>query len=369
MKSTVAKIYLDNFRENLHFIRSKMNKNTKMCVAIKADAYGHGAIECAKVAEECGVEYLAIARVSEGVQLRRAGIGADLLLLSLCDPSEMDELVQNRITPLVFDSEYVDLVANAAKKAGVQNYAVHLAVDTGMGRIGCYPEDAGKLAKKIVSDGLFFGGICTHFSVSDSKNEDDVLYTKNQFARFLSAIENVRRAGIEPGIRHCAASAPTLFCPEMHLDMCRPGIVCYGYYPGDFTGDDLKPVMSLITKVSAIRRIKAGESISYGRTWTAKKDTNVAVLPVGYADGLLRRHAGIFVSIDGKSYPICGRICMDQCMVDIGDDKIERWNEAVIFGPKESGAILSAKEIADGAGTIPYEITCAVSKRVARVFV
>ncbi len=367
MESTVAKINLEHFRSNLKFIRSKMALGAKMCVAVKADAYGHGAVECAKVAVASGADFLAIARVSEGRELREAGIKSNLLLLSLCLPEEMDELVSLNITPLVFDEAYIELVSNAAKRAKKDGYPVHLAVDTGMGRIGCLPQEAGEIAQKIVSCGLHFGGICTHFSVSDSKKEKDESYTRLQFERFLFAIEEVRSKGIEPGIRHCAASAATLLRPEMHLDMCRPGIICYGYYPGDLSGSELKPVMSLVTRVSSIRVLPAGSCVSYGRTWKAEKDTRIAILPVGYADGLLRRHADSSVLILGKTYPIRGRICMDQCMIEIGDDKIERWSEAVIFGWENGGQ--SAQMLADRAHTISYEITCAIGKRVPRIFV
>ncbi|MBQ0050850.1 MAG: alanine racemase [Treponema sp.] len=385
MTSTIAKIYIDNLRHNLNLIRSKINKNAKMCVAVKADAYGHGAVECAKVALECGAEYLAIARVCEGVELRNAGITAKLLMLSLANPQEMEELVRTEITPLVFDSEYAELVAEAAKKAGKAEYAVHLAVDTGMGRIGCLPEEAGAVAKKITGLGLKFEGICTHFAAADSENPSDREYTEFQFKRFMEAVENVKKAGIDPGIRHCANSALTLDKPEYHLDMCRPGIIVYGYYPDTLDREyfarkgeniELKPVMALCTKVVAVRKFTEGRSISYGRTWTCGGETDIGVLPIGYADGLFRRFAraggnseDLKVAINGTEYPVRGRICMDQCMVDLGKDSaVERFTEAVIFGPEESGALQTAQKIADQTGTISYEVTCGVGKRVPRVF-
>lgn len=371
MKPTIAKIYIENLRANLRFIRSKIRTGAKMCVAVKADAYGHGAVVCAREAVACGADFLAVARVSEGIELREAGISVPILLLSLCDRSEMDDLVSFGITPLVFDSEYIGEVAAAAGRAGKRGFSVHLAVDTGMGRIGCLPENAVSLAREIAGSGvLSLGGMCTHFSTADSFDDGDVEFTDLQFRRFLKATEDVRSAGIDPGIRHCANSALTLARPETHLDMCRPGIIVYGYYPGDIRGSDLKPVMSLSTKVVAIRRFAAGVPVSYGRTWTTPCPTNIGVLPIGYDDGLFRRFAGkLSVAINGKAYPVRGRICMDQCMVELGDDDVPRWSEAVVFGPPESGALQTAEELAAMTGTISYEITCQVSKRVERVFV
>jgi len=370
MKPTIAKIYLKNLEHNLKFIRSKINPNSKMCVAVKADAYGHGAVRCAQTAVECGVDFLAVARVSEGIELRNAGIEIPILILSLCDLSEMEDLVKFNITPLVFDEEYICEIEKVVKNLGKTDYPVHLAVDTGMGRIGCLPEDSVKFAKVIDSSKyLKLEGMCTHFATADSYEKEDIDYTNLQFERFLFATESVKNAGINPGIRHCANSALTLNRPETHLDMCRPGIIVYGYYPGDFKGNDLKPVMALTTKVVAIRDFDEGKSISYGRTWTSTKKTKIGVLPIGYDDGLFRRFAGkIQVAINGKNYPIRGRICMDQCMVDLGDDKIERWSEVFIFGSKEDGSLQSAQELADLTDTISYEITCQISKRVERIF-
>ncbi len=350
-----------------------------MCVAVKANAYGHGAVECAGIALACGADFLAIAAVSEGIELREAGIHAPLLLLSLCQPEEMDSLVANDITPFVFDKDYVDLLSQAVQKAGKKDYAVHLAVDTGMGRIGCYPEEAADIARHILSTGkLLLGGMSTHFAVSDSPAEGDEAYTARQFARFTQAIENVKAAGINPGICHCCNSAATLEKPEYHLDMVRPGIIVYGYYPDGKPRQyyerkkmpiDLRPVMALVTQVVAIRPIKKGMSVSYGHTWTAEEDTMTGVLPIGYADGLFRRLAPhLQVAVKGKAYPVRGRICMDQCMIDLGKNPVERWSEAVLFGPKESGAVLTAQELADATGTISYEITSAITKRVPRVY-
>ena len=379
MRATVAKIYTENLRHNIREIRKRVSPRTNLCVAVKADAYGHGAVKCAEIALEQGAEFLAVAAVSEGAELRAAGIAAPVLLLSLCHPDEMDELVANDLTPLVGDADYAGAVARAVRRAGKMRYPVHLAVDTGMGRIGCYPREAAVLAREIVAtDALALGGMCTHFAVSDSPASADKSYTDVQFARFSQAVASVRAEGIDPGICHCCNSAATLERPEFYGDMVRPGIIVYGYYPDGkprsyYTGIgrdiDLRPVMALATSVVAVRPLEKGMSVSYGRTWTAERDTTLGVLPVGYADGLFRRFAPVMrVGVNGASYPIRGRICMDQCMVDFGTDTVERWSEAVLFGPKESGAAQSAQELADATGTISYEITSAITKRVPRLY-
>lgn len=384
MRATFARIHLENFKFNLRYIRSKMADGAKMCVAVKADSYGHGAVQCAKAAVECGAEFLAVATVDEGIELRNAGINADILVLSLCQKEEMQSVVKYSLTPLVFDEEYIGFVKEAAASLNVKDFSVHLAVDTGMGRIGCLPEDAGKVAKIITESGwLKLGGICTHFSVADSTEKQNVEYTQNQFRLFMEAVETVKKEGINPGIRHCSNSALTLTQPQMHLDMCRPGIIAYGYYPGQVDktyfknkGEKvfLKPVMELVTKVVAIRNFEKDKSVSYGRRWTSRNKTKIGVLPIGYADGLFRRfnqeETKLFIAIKNKKYPVCGRICMDQCMIELGEDSdVKRYDEAVVFGPEECGALMSAQEIADATGTISYEITCGVSKRVPRIFV
>ncbi|MBQ0039126.1 MAG: alanine racemase [Treponema sp.] len=382
MRTTKAIIHLGHLKSNVSSIKSLLKKNVKMCVAIKADAYGHGAVPCAKAAVEAGADYLAIATVDEGIELRTAGIKVPLLLLSLCSPDEIPDAVRYGLTPFVFDSEYIQLFAGVCKTVGIKDFPVHLAVDTGMGRIGCQPKMAGKYASEIVKTGvLVLGGTGTHFALSDGISKAAVKYTKRQFEEFKTALKSIKKCGIEPGICHCANSAATLNNPEYHMDMVRPGIICYGYYADEVSKEylaskkvsvDLKPVMTVETSVCAIRPFAEGKSVGYGCTWVADKDTDIAVLPVGYEDGWFRRFStdGITVSINGNSYPLRGRICMDQCMVDLGKDhKVKRWDKAVLFGCPEDGALQTADDIAKLTGTIPYEITCGISKRVPRIFV
>lgn len=382
MRATKAIINLNNLRSNIKEIKKLLKNDTKLCVSVKANAYGHGSVECAKIAVEEGAEYLAVATPEEGAELRQAGLTVNIIMLSLCTPEEMELVVENNITPFVFDEEYIRDFEKVCIKAGKSDYNVHIAVDTGMGRIGVKPENAGQIAK-IIADSkvLRLGGVGTHFALSDDTSSTGKDYTKEQFKRFISAVDCIKAEGINPGICHCSNSAATLDCPEMHLDMVRPGIIVYGYYADQVDESylanknisvHLKPVMTLQTQVCSIRHFSKGESVGYGRTWIAKEDTDIAVLPIGYGDGFLRRFStsGVKVCINGKCYPICGRICMDQCMVDIGknNNSVKRWDDVILFGSKESGAHQSAEEIAKLTGTISYEITTCLTNRVERVF-
>lgn len=381
MRGTRALIHLDNLSHNIREIKRFIADRTALCIAVKANAYGHGAVECAKVAVECGVSFLAVATVEEGLELRNAGITAKILLLSLCHPSEVETAVLHDITPLVFDTEYIARFAEAARSAGKIHYPVHLAVDTGMGRIGCLPHEAAQLARAISDSGVLVqGGTCTHFAVSDSIQPNDRSYTDVQFARFTEAIGAIEAAGLSPGLRHCCNSAATLDRPEFHLDMVRPGIIAYGSYADEVSKEylsrkgtpiDLKPVMTLCSTVSATRMFEGGKSVGYGRTWTAPATTEIAVLPVGYGDGWLRRfsESDVSVAIDGKPYPLRGRICMDQCMVDLGKASgVRRWDTAVLFGDRTHGALQTADDLARKTGTISYEITSCITSRVPRVY-
>ncbi len=386
-RCTRAILYKDNLKYNLEQIKKYVGNGTKICVAVKADGYGHNAVLTAQLAEELGIEYLAVATVDEAIELRHAGIKAQILLLSICTPVEMSDLFEYKITPLVFGEEYIRLLIKACENyienagaAKEKKYDVFLAVDTGMGRIGCYPDEAGEQAQLIQnSTHLKLAGMCTHFAVSDSLLQNNQDFTKQQFDQFKTAVKNVKDKGIEPGICSCGASAALLNNPDMHFDMVRPGIITYGYYPDEITGDylkkagknfDVKPVLALETKVVAIRHFPAGKSVSYGRTWTAEHDTDIAVLPIGYADGLLRRFSpGLEVTINGKNYPVRGRICMDQCMVEIGKDNknVKLWDKVLIFGPKECGALNTADDLAKLGNTISYEVLTSITKRVQRV--
>ena len=376
-----AIIYTENLKNNIVEIKKCLSPQTKLCIAVKADSYGHNAILTSKLAEEAGVEFLAVATVDEGIELRNAGIKCNILLLSICIPEEYESLFKYDITPLIFDLENIKNLSDAADKYFTNNtkFKVQLAVDTGMGRIGCYPDEAGEQAQVINnSNHLILSGMCTHFAVSDSLDKENIEFTNKQYEDFEKAIENVKNKGINPGICSCSNSAAIMNNKNMHINMVRAGIITYGYYPDDITKEylksvnkdiELKPVLSLETKVVAIRHFKKGQSISYGRTYVCENDTDIAILPIGYADGLLRRFSpGLCVTINGKNYPVRGRICMDQCMVELGKNhNVKLWDKVLIFGPKESGALNTADDLAKIGNTISYEVLTSISKRIERV--
>jgi alanine racemase len=307
--------------------------------------------------------------VDEGAELRVAGIDAPILLLSLPMPDEYEALISHGLTPFVGDKACIAALEHAAAALRAR-VAVHLKVDTGMGRIGCPPEDAAELAGYADScPHIRLEGIATHLAVSDSQKPEHIRYTKEQLRRFVHAVDAVKRAGVNTGVIHAAASGGVLLHEDSWFDMVRPGVMLYGYPPNPALAGllPLEPVMELVSHIVYIKRVKKGESVSYGRTWIAPCDTTIATIPIGYGDGLNRLLSNNHVVlINGTSHPVVGRICMDQCMVDLGQDAApQQFEKVILFGTKPA---LSAMDMAERLGTIPYEITCAINKRVPRVY-
>ena len=370
MRATQAHINLDNLHENINTIKKYVKQGTKLCCAVKADGYGHGAVRVSVAALKAGASFLAVASISEGIELREAGIVAPILSLSLPLKDEIPSLIVHSITPLVFDTEFIDQLNDVAISMH-RKIPVHLKIDTGMGRVGCSKEEASTLAKKIaISEGLYLEGVCTHLACADSLIEDDIAYTKKQINNFSYAVNQIKKEGINPGILHCSNSGAIFLHPEAHFDMVRPGIVIYGYSScAKEMGIELKPVMEFSSQIVAIKHFKKGDSVSYDRTWVANEDCDIGVIPAGYADGLLRRLSpGLEVSINGKMYPIVGRICMDQCMVYLGKNyDVKRWDKVIFFGPEKN--CNTAEDLANSIETISYEILCGVNKRVPRIYI
>lgn len=380
MRATRAFIHLDNLASNIAAIRSYIdkdstgNKRPLICLPVKAGAYGHGAVSVANAALKAGAAALAVATVDEGIELREAGINAPVLLFSPAMPDEWEAAAEYKLSPLLSGVYEIEGFARAALKTGQTNAAgVFLKIDTGMGRTGCSVENAAALAKVINKKGLRLAGCITHFAVADSVLGDNAEFTKRQLALFEDAVRSIRAAGIDAGIVSAANSGAVLLNRAAHLDMVRTGIAVYGYAAIDGVEPpiSLLPVMELVTQVVLIKKILLDETVSYGRAWTAPCDTHIGVLPIGYADGLPRRlsaETGFFISIGNERYPLAGRICMDMCMVDLGTNlKVKLYDKAVIFGPNPN--CLDAAALATMCGTIPYEITCGISRRVPRVYV
>ncbi len=377
MGKTIARIYLSHFEHNIQTIQT-LAPNKKICLAIKANAYGHGLVAIAQKAHELGIEFLSVATVDEGIELRNAGIRTPILLLSLCHKDELYDVIAYSLTPLVADIEFIDLLYKEFESANRTTFPVHLKIDTGMARHGVQEKDALHLAKHIQSKkGLYIEGTCTHLAVSDSVFNEDILFTKKQIEIFNSIVSLLQRDGISTGILHCAASGGILMHEDSHFDMVRPGILAYGYYPSkdlfdyfeDKTELSFKPVMELISYVTAIKEIEEGQTVSYGRKWKATKNTHIATLSSGYGDGYSRKLSSeVTVTIRNKIFPVVGRICMDQCVIALEKkDDIKKWDEAILFGPHKN--CNTALDIANIIDTIPYEVLCAVSARVKRIFI
>lgn len=370
MRATQALIYLDRLKKNIETVRNRIGPKPLLCMPVKADGYGHGAIPIAQAALCSGAAALAVATVQEGAELRKAGIDAPILLFSIPLPEELDELAAYQLSPFIADKECAQALAAAANRAGVR-LQVHLKIDTGMGRVGCRPEAAAELAASIASfPSLHYAGTATHLAQADSLADTAQAYTQKQLARFKEALDAIRKAGFDTGIVHAANSGAVVLHEDGYFDMVRPGILLYGYPPSAELASllQVEPVMDLVTSVVFIKKVTSGEALSYGGTWIAPGDRMIATLPVGYGDGLPRGLSGkLQVLIRGTLYPVVGRICMDQCMVDLGQDtEVRRWDPVIIFGGTQGA--LSAGDLAAKLHTIPYEITCTINKRVPRVY-
>jgi len=367
MRATKAIIHLENLRHNIRLVRRHVGPDKKICMAVKADAYGHGVHKVVQTALSEGIESFAIATVQEGIDIRTEGVDVPILLLSLPLPEELPEVIRHGLTPLVTDRHFLRVLEDAAAEQG-RRIEVHLKVDTGMGRIGCFPEDAVELATLTsASRWLRLAGVCTHFPVADLPEN---AFTTAQIERFAKIIEAIRAKGIDTGLVHAANSGAVLGYPASHFDMVRPGILLYGYYPSQDQPRALpvRPVMELESRIVFLKRVPKGTSISYGMTYLTDRETTIATIPVGYGDGYSRLLSGRGeVLVDRKRYPIVGRICMDQLMVDLGAaPSVALYDRVTLFGPDPDGP--DAEHIATLIGTIPYEVTCDINKRVPRLY-
>ena len=375
LKRTWAEVSLDNLEHNYRAIKNHIPEGCRFLGVMKADAYGHGAVPLSHALCELGAEYLAVSTLEEAIQLRRGGVRAPMLILGYTPASFADTMVFMDITQEVHSLEYAKELDTAL--AGT-NYIlnVHLKLDTGMTRIGFFAYDHERTLPELLEvcglPHLHVEGVFTHFCVADSKAPEDEAFTRTQYARFTAMLDALAAHGIRPELRHCASSGATILYPELALDMVRPGIATYGHAPSEDAEGilDLRPLMTVRTTVAQLREIPAGTSISYGRTYTAERDMRVAVLPIGYADGLLRGLSGkVSFRIRGKMARSVGRICMDMCMVDVSEiPGIRVGDEAALFGYDTDGTLLPCERIAQQAGTISYEILCGISKRIPRIY-
>ena len=367
---TWAEVSLGNLEYNYRALRSCLEPGCRFLGVVKANAYGHGAVPAAKKLEEWGAEYLAVACLEEAAELRSAGITAPILILGATPPGQAAEAVDLDVTQAVFTTELAKALSDAAGAAG-KRVKIHLKADTGMSRLGVLAHDPDQAAQELAAlcefPHLEPEGIFTHFANAD-EDED---YTILQFTRFLDTLAALKDGyGREFEIRHCAASAAMLKYPCTHLDMVRPGIALYGHYPDPscegLDGPGLRPVMSLYSRVAAVRDFPADTPVSYGCTARFGGPGRTAVLPIGYADGLhrsLSNESGVW--LDGECRQIMGRVCMDMCMVGLSPSaNVRPGDVAEIFGEH-----LPVEWLAKAAGTISYELLTAVAPRVPRVYI
>lgn len=366
-----AQIDLDAAAHNMRQIRKHVGPDVKIAAVVKANAYGHGSVELAKTFAENGADCFAVSSLDEAVELRRyAHIDKEIFILGHTDARRTEELLTYDIEPAVFNLKNAEFFSQEAQRLG-KTLRVHIAVDTGMSRVGFQVNEFSVSEIKAIAalPNIEIRGMFTHFAVSDIK---DKTFTREQYGHFRWMCKRMEEEGIHIALRHCCNSAAALELPEYYCDMVRPGIIMYGCEPSpdvDIKPYDLRPVMSLRCCIAHVKLIDAGATVSYGRHYTAPSRRKIATLPVGYADGYSRILSGkVDVLYHGHRVPQVGAICMDQCMIDVsGEANVHAGDEVVLFG-RQGDSFIHIEEIAAACGTINYEIMCNISRRVPRVY-
>ena len=365
-----AEIDLDCVAHNLHEFQRILKPNAELMAVVKADAYGHGALQVARTALEAGASWLAVALPEEGLLLRRQEITAPLLLLGGSAPGTENAVIANELCPNIFTIESAQRFAECAKAQG-KSLPFYLKLDTGMGRIGVRPDQLLEFLEALKAfPQLELQGVFSHFSKAD---ETDKSYSQKQIDCFQEGLRQIHEAGFQPKYRVLSNSAGTMELPDTHFDMVRIGISLYGLYPSDEVDRStvqLKPVMQWKTRITYLKTLPPGEAVSYGGKFITQRQTKVATLPIGYADGFRRRlwTKEWQVLVRGQRAPIIGKICMDMCMLDVTDiDGVDIGDEVVLLG-RQGNEMIHTDDMAAALDTINYEITCLVGKRVPRVY-
>lgn len=365
---TRAEISLDALEHNLKKVRSCIPSHCRVMAMVKADAYGHGAIEVARCLEGAGVDYFGVASIFEASSLRDAGITAPILIAGYTPPELTDKLIDEQITQCVPSVEAARKYSEAAVVLG-EPLRVHIKLDTGMSRYGIVcrerTQEAAQEVLEICSmEGLNVEGIFTHFACSD---DEDPASTMTQLSNFTAVLDEIEAKGVKNLLKHCANSAAVLKYDSTHFDMVRAGLALYGLEPvPGSAGGELIPAMTMKAPITQVKTIPTGTPVSYGMTFTAARETRVATVPVGYGDGYLRAYSGAAMTVHGKPAPVIGRICMDICMLDVTDiPDVQEGDEAVVFGP---APCTTPEDLAKIAGTINYEVVTGISKRVLRLY-
>jgi len=362
-RPTVVEIDLDAIAHNVRLLRPA---GADLMAVVKADGYGHGDAEVARVALEAGASSLGVSLVEEGLGLRERGIDAPILVLTEFPPGSEKEALERGLTPTVYTDEGLAGVAEAARALG-RSGGVHLKLDSGMHRVGLWPpEEAPVFARRILESGLELEGLWTHFA--DAERDD--AGTLAQLARFRAAVDALAAARIAPGVLHAANSGATIRFPQTHLDLVRPGAAVYGIDPGGGLAEPfgVRPALSWRSAVTMVKRLPAGERLSYGGRYALERDATIATVPVGYDDGFPRQlEANAEVLIGGRRQPVAGTITMDQIIVDCGDAAVASGDEVVLIGTQGDERI-PVEELAERAGTIARQITTGIGRRVPREY-
>lgn len=376
LKRTWAEINLDKVKYNLTSIRRAAGQQTKIMAVIKADGYGHGAVELAKTYEQNGVEWFAVSNLDEALQLRRNGIRLPILILGFTPVECAPVLAKENISQTILNKEYGEALNAAAVTAQVK-VKIHIKIDTGMSRIGFYyhnPETdknaAAEIAEICALPGLTPEGAFMHFASAD-EGAGGKEYTERQFSLFSGLLNALENLGVRFSIRHCCNSAAITEYPAFHLDLVRPGIILYGLSPSPLLKGalDIAPVMELKSIISLVKTVPAETPVSYGRTYITEQTRRIATIPIGYADGYPRLLSGkADVLICGKRARITGRVCMDQLMVDVTDIPQAAEGCIVTLIGRDGDSEITLDELAELTGTINYELACNISKRVPRVY-
>jgi len=360
----VAVVDLEAIRHNLRALKPA---TAEVMAVVKANGYGHGDVAVARAALDAGATWLGVALVEEGIRLRGAGVEAPILVLTEFPPGSEDDALAAGLTPCLYTDGGLEGLA-AAARAGGRRVAVHVKLDTGMHRVGLPPERTAEFVGAAQDAGLEVEGVWTHFAKADQPLDP---FLAGQLDSLLAQLDRLAATGFRPRYRHAANSAAIMATPRAHLDLVRLGVALYGLDPGpDLAGKaDLRPALSWRSAVSMAKRVRAGEAISYGLRYRLERDSNIATVPAGYADGYSRLLTGrARALVRGRRYPVAGTVCMDQIMLDCGDDPVEPGDEVVLIGPQGDGRI-TADEVAGWMGTINYEVVCGISDRVPREYV
>ncbi|HBF38076.1 MAG TPA: alanine racemase [Firmicutes bacterium] len=361
-------INLAAIRHNLQEIRRLVGPAVDILAVVKAEAYGHGAVPVARTAIASGASWLGVAMPEEGIALRKAGIETPILIFGPIQPDQVGPVVEYGLTVALCNWESAMAMSRQAVQTGKPALA-HIKVDTGMGRVGIKPEQAVDFMGKVKElPGIHATGIFSHMATADEKDKN---YAKSQIQVFISVIEALKKRDLLPPKVHLANSAGIMELPESYFNMVRPGIILYGLYPSNEVDRNkalLEPALTLKARITFVKRVPTGSGISYGQRYHTQKESTIATIPIGYADGWSRMLTNKAEAIiKGKKYPIVGSICMDQCMIDLGDDTAEIGDEVVLIG-KSGTEIISADFLAEKLGTINYEVTCMLSNRLPRIY-